>query len=458
MSSDAGEVATQVTSNLLLFMLLGGMAASVDTDCLRDSFKRWRGIVIGLLCQFILLPVVGLASVKLFDLKTPFGIALLATTASPGGAYSNWWCSLMNADLALSIAMTTCSTAASVVLMPVNIMVYTTVAYGENPDIDIWRILVSIGVAVSAILVGTIFSAFKPTWRSRANVFGNIAGIVLIGFGMLVSNTDEPIWNKEPTLYPAVAAPCIAGLLLSFFFTYSFIKTGHLVRPEAVSVCVEVCYQNTGLALSIALASFDGHERGDAAAVPLFYAVCQVILLPTFLIVAWKCGWTYAPSTVYPHQVVIGNFQPVSSEVKARSDRHSETSLDSSSTGKVPSDRRMMDGGYESQESAPNVVPSPFKGGAEPTRFGAETSPSGRQNLRKASRGPDDRAPLEFPGCDEQSVPPSEGAAHVGSPVQPSNSRTSPKASEVPSLSQEGGADVGCCNMCSIGASAGRNV
>ena len=48
-----------------------------------------RGIVIGIGCQFILLPLCGYASVKAFDLSPIYGINLTVVTSSPGGSYSN---------------------------------------------------------------------------------------------------------------------------------------------------------------------------------------------------------------------------------------------------------------------------------------------------------------------------------------------------------------------------------
>ena len=55
-------------------------------------------------------------------LAAPFSkvtrITLLLVTASPSGGFSGLWCSLCNADLALSVAVTTASTLVSVPLMP----------------------------------------------------------------------------------------------------------------------------------------------------------------------------------------------------------------------------------------------------------------------------------------------------------------------------------------------------
>jgi sodium/bile acid cotransporter 2 len=311
MAGDGDLHATLVViiSQVLLFLLLAGMAGSVDVKLLRAALMKWRGIALGLFCQFVVLPALGFCTVKLYSLPAKYGIALIATTASPGGAYSNWWCSIMNADLALSIAMTTVSTVVSTGLMPLNLIIYTRAAYSDTPSLSWSKLLSSIGVAVAAVFFGTLASARFPGWRQRFNIGGNLAGIALIAFGTAVSSSDEPLWDKELIFYPAVSTPVIAGMVFSSVIGFC----GRcLSRPEAVSVVVEVTYQNTGLAMSIALATFSAEERGSAVGVPLYYAFCQLMLLPSFLLVSWKLGWTYAPPKTPIHRVVTQSFQPCS--------------------------------------------------------------------------------------------------------------------------------------------------
>ena len=45
------------------------------------------------LLQFVVLPFLGFAVVKVAELDQVMGITLLIITSSPGGAYSNWFCS-----------------------------------------------------------------------------------------------------------------------------------------------------------------------------------------------------------------------------------------------------------------------------------------------------------------------------------------------------------------------------
>lgn len=87
------ETAATVISNLLLFLLVLGMSSTVDIRNMKQQLQNWRAIGAGLVCQFILLPFIGFVCVKIFNFPPPVGITLLIVVSSPGGSYSNWWCS-----------------------------------------------------------------------------------------------------------------------------------------------------------------------------------------------------------------------------------------------------------------------------------------------------------------------------------------------------------------------------
>ena len=61
---------------------------------------------------------------------------------------------------------------------------------------------------------------------------------------------------------------------------------------------MECCYQNVGIATSVALTMFKGEELAAAMAVPLFYGGMEALVLGLYCIVSWKLGWTKAPSNI----------------------------------------------------------------------------------------------------------------------------------------------------------------
>jgi predicted Na+-dependent transporter len=80
----------EFVGNFLLFALVFGMSATVDTECMKQQVKNRKAIMLGIFCQFVLLPFLGFVVVNIMQLDATIGITLLVVTSSPGGSYSNW--------------------------------------------------------------------------------------------------------------------------------------------------------------------------------------------------------------------------------------------------------------------------------------------------------------------------------------------------------------------------------
>ena len=160
-------------TNGLLCLLFFGLAATVETGNFKAKFRAKRGILCGMLCQFFIVPFLGFVSTKIFNLKPVYGITLLVLCSSPGGSYSNWWCSVMNADLALSVAMTTCSTFLSMLMLPLNTLMYVHFAYGESGtngvELDWWGLAIALLLVNGSIGIGIGAGAKFPDHRSHFN-------------------------------------------------------------------------------------------------------------------------------------------------------------------------------------------------------------------------------------------------------------------------------------------------
>jgi hypothetical protein len=72
-------------------------------------------------------------------------------------------------------------------------------------------------------------------------------------------------------------------------------QTHTYMFPIYSAVAVECCYQNTGIATSVAITMFQGDDLATAVGVPLFYGICEAVILAIYCLGAWKAGWTKAP-------------------------------------------------------------------------------------------------------------------------------------------------------------------
>ena len=319
----------------------------------KRRFNRPTGIVIGLACQFVLLPLAGFASARVFYPRDPVhGVPLLVTVCSPGGSYSNWWCSLFNSDLPLSMAMTTASSLLAVATLPLNLFIYLRLAYprdrddggGVSPSVTLdWGALFA---SLAVILVGVVLGLFAgarvgPATRAKLGAAGNVAGVALILLGFFFSSrSTAPVWARDWPFYLGVSLPCVFGLFVSL----AFAKACGLPKPHSLSVTIETCYQNTAVPLAVILSSFSNDDAdlcaslgmtprrvwaeragagastsdllpacdvlGMATGIPTFYQVIQIASLACVCLAGWKAGWTYAPPKHGFYRVLSRNYQP----------------------------------------------------------------------------------------------------------------------------------------------------
>jgi len=315
-----------IMSNILLFFLIFGLSASVRVQELRHHLTNRKAIFMGVTMQFLVMPFLGYVAVMAFrnqGLTEAMGITLLVVTSSPGGSYSNWWCNLFNAELALSVAMTSVSSILSLGFLPANLFFYSWLAYsvgaGESggdlniiDQIDFKGIFISLGVVLSAILSGLFvgYKSVSPTFHDYANHFGSFCGISLIIFSAALGggagDADTNFWSLPWSFYLATLLPCIGGVTIATLLS----RCSRLLPSEVVTISIECCYQNVAIATSVAITMFsDPNERAEAISVPLFYGVIEGIIVGLYCVLSWKMDWTRAPADEKLCVVITKNYQ-----------------------------------------------------------------------------------------------------------------------------------------------------
>lgn len=302
-----------IISSILLFFLILGLTATVRLQDIKEQLTNKMALFTGVAMQFLFMPFLGFAAVTMFQggLTNAMGISLLVVTCSPGGSYSNWWCNLFNAELALSVAMTSVSSILSLGFLPANLFFYYWLAYtvilepdGGEDDIDVVGaidfsgIFISLGVVLSAIILGLFAGSqfASPRFHENANHFGSFCGLALILFSVFLGGggggAETNFWSLSWSFYLATALPCIGGIVLATFFSRCF----RLSPPEVVAISIGCCFRNTAIATSVAITMFDDpDQRAEAVSVPLFYGFVEAVVIGIYCICVWKMGWTKAP-------------------------------------------------------------------------------------------------------------------------------------------------------------------
>eukprot|EP00541_Cyclophora_tenuis_P011535 CAMPEP_0116551656 /NCGR_PEP_ID=MMETSP0397-20121206/6073_1 /TAXON_ID=216820 /ORGANISM="Cyclophora tenuis, Strain ECT3854" /LENGTH=384 /DNA_ID=CAMNT_0004076561 /DNA_START=15 /DNA_END=1170 /DNA_ORIENTATION=- len=267
------------------------------------------------------------------------GLTLLVVTTSPGGSYSNWFCALFNAELALSVAMTAASTILAIGFLPGNLFFVGALDFGA--------LFITLGVVISGIL-GGLYSSYKidsKLFRIWANRLANVSGVMLIVVSFFLSagggGGNTTLWGHPWTLYVGVAFPCVLGIFIATFLA----KSLGLTSPECMTIGIECCYQNPGIATSVAITMFDDpDERAAAVSIPLLYGGLQALVIGIYCILGWKLGWSKAPAsdgfcTIVSTNYEIESIGQVGSEEEDETDEEGARRLDGDEVESHPQSR-----------------------------------------------------------------------------------------------------------------------
>jgi bile acid:Na+ symporter, BASS family len=220
-------------------------------------------------------------------------IALVLLGCCPGGAMSNIICFLAQADIDLSVAMTTASSFGAIVMMPLNIYIYVN-ATGLSNDVS----LDYVGIVMSALLVvaGLGGGIMIKRWAGQNGEKGvSVLKIVgklgsLGGLGTVISSiaansqSDTPIYAAPGKIYLAGFVQVICGITCGF----SIAALAGLRKPSCVAVSVETSVQNAILAMAIIAISFSSKDAGEAAVVPMCYMLFSTWTNVIWAILSWK--------------------------------------------------------------------------------------------------------------------------------------------------------------------------
>lgn len=303
----------EVVSQVLLFLCVAGLSGSVTWTNFKSKFTNGYGLATGVLGQFFLLPFLGYITVEFFNLTLVQGLPILVVTSSPGGVYSNWWCSTCNADLALSIAMTTVSTVVAILMLPVNMLIYVSLTYGDTASsgatqLDWAALIITAVVTGLGVLCGLMVQDRWPESGDMMNIQGNVTGMALIIYAAMTNATSQkPIWDFPADFYYKVGFP----LFMAFFIVIIVAVSLDLPKPECSAVVVEVLFQNTTIPIAMALSTFkDKDLQGEALGVVLWYGTLEGLVTGFWLLFCWKIDWTFAPPDVPFWEFLVKNYQP----------------------------------------------------------------------------------------------------------------------------------------------------
>jgi bile acid transporter len=278
--------AEQAMLAAMIFVIMLGMGATIHRTDIAAAFRRRRAFLVGMLCQFVLMPLIAFLLAVALALPPPVALALIMLGATPGGTTSNLFSYWARGDVSLSIAMTVASTIAAIVLMPLAIAVYATEALTGAVEVPLASIAVTLVLVTLPAAIGFLIRARSAVAASWVEWVGSLAGMILIA--VLIANF---LRENSAMVFAVPATELLATALLGiigFAAGFALSRALGLDLTAAKTVSLETGIQNAPLAITVIGLSFAaGADQDQMLLTAALYAIFIVIS-------ATLTSWYYA--------------------------------------------------------------------------------------------------------------------------------------------------------------------
>ncbi|MGY5765793.1 bile acid:sodium symporter family protein [Brachybacterium sp. DNPG3] len=254
---DAGQTIAPYTA-IFLGIIMFAMGLTLTLPDFALVAKRPLPVLIGVVAQYLLMPLTGFAIAWLLNLPPELAAGVILVGCAPGGTSSNVITYLSKADTALSVTMTSISTLLAPILTPLLTLwlagAYMPLDAGDMALSIVKMVLIPvIGGLVVRLLLSKLVDRVLPAlpWVS-------VIGISLVVVAV-VSGSADKIVEAGLLVLAAVILHNAFGYLLGYWFARVLRQPVRTARTTSI----EVGMQNSGLAATLAASYFS-----PAAALP----------------------------------------------------------------------------------------------------------------------------------------------------------------------------------------------
>lgn len=269
------SIISTVVLPLAIFIIMVTLGMTLTVADFKRIFTSPKPIFIGLLCQMILLPVLGFAVASIFALPTVYAIGLILLAVSPDGSTTNLIIHAGDGDRALGITLTAITNILAFLTIPIGLGIAYSL-YGTGAlDIDFPVLDTMIQVAVITLiptLIGMGIRQWKPAFAENSKSWSKTFATVflfLVIVALIVQNW-EVIVRDGPRFAPAFIVLNILSLIVGYYVP-KFLGTDYV---QSMTIAITTGLQNSTISITVALVLLKDNEM---AIIPGLYAIWMYV-------------------------------------------------------------------------------------------------------------------------------------------------------------------------------------
>lgn len=246
-----------IINTAVLALIMFSIGASMTFEDVKRVFAKPKAPLLGIFLQMVFLPVLGFVILLFTNLDPFLKAGIFMVTLCPGGTTSNFISYLVNADIALSVAMTSVNSLLILLSIPILANLGLNYYLGEFGEISIpvgQTILQVFGIILVPAIMGIQFNQHFANWSQAMRQPLKIINIVLLAIVFLIRGLGDPSQGgsgiNSQDIFDILPV-ALAVHLASMIGSYLIVKTLKFPDIQAITIGIEVGLQNTALALLV---------------------------------------------------------------------------------------------------------------------------------------------------------------------------------------------------------------
>lgn len=242
----------------MILVIMFGLGCSLSLKDFKEALKKPKAVVVGFLSQYLIMPALAFGMAKTFQMPDAWAIGIIIVACCPSGTTSSLFNYFAKGNLALSISLSSITTGAALLAMPLLLALYTGPFQSESLQVDTGKVVLSLAACLLPVAGGLYLRHRSEHWAKNLEETGAALGIIVILFlilSWLPRNFSQLTQTDSSILFTSI------GLGLGgFLFGYWVSRGLGMSKRSSRTVSLETGIQNGPLAFAIILLSFPDRE------------------------------------------------------------------------------------------------------------------------------------------------------------------------------------------------------
>ncbi len=238
---------------IALGIIMLGLGLSLTLADFARVVKYPKPVLIGLVCQLLVLPFFCFLIAKGFQLEPVLAVGLMLLAASPGGTTANLYSHLAHGDVALNVTLTAVNSMIAILSMPllVNLSLLYFMSADQAIPLQFAKVLQVFAIVLVPVALGMLVRRFAPAFAGRMEKPMKIVSALFLVATVTVAFVKD--WQTVVDYAPVVGLAALLFNLLSLAIGYGVPRLLRLPRRQAVAIGMEIGIHNGTLAIALAL-------------------------------------------------------------------------------------------------------------------------------------------------------------------------------------------------------------